>query len=68
MLNKDVIRAGWNSERQSIINHLVKREFNPKYVQKVANNFIDSMVFAGLLCNSEASHRAMFREWEIINQ
>ena len=64
MLNKDVIRAGWNAERQSIINHLIERKFNPKYVQKVASNFIDSMVFAGLPCTSEAAQRAMLREIE----
>ena len=60
MLTKDVIRTGWNAERQSIISHLIERKFNPKYVQMAANNFIDSMVFAGQPCASKAAIRAMF--------
>lgn len=54
-LSKDAIRASWESERESIRQHLLNREvpFNPKSVDKFIENFISSMVFANIPCTSE---------------
>lgn len=59
-LSPGVIRAGWEAERPAIRQLLLERKFTPKAVDKAANNFIESAVFAGIVCTSRDSILAMF--------
>jgi hypothetical protein len=61
MLSDECIRAGWETQRASMREYLVKhRKFNPRTVDKVITNFIESAVFAKLPCAREESVKAMF--------
>ncbi len=52
MLSDACIRAGWEAERENIHKDLLARKFNPRSIDRVADNFIESMVFAKLPCTT----------------
>ncbi len=56
------LRAGWEAERESIRKDLIERKFNPRSVERVIDNFINSMVFAKLPCTTTRGIAASARE------
>lgn len=52
-LSEECIRASWEAERVGIREWCIKeKNFAPKRVDRFTNNFIDSMVYAGIPCGS----------------
>lgn len=64
MLSDRAIRESWEAERDSMRKFLLEeKRFNPKSVNKFIENFIDSMVFAKLVCPSQNGVRAAFQQF-----
>ncbi len=58
------IRASWIAEKESIRQFLIEqKKFNPKSVDKFIHNFVESMVFAKLPCQSRAGVRSAFQQF-----
>ena len=54
------IRASWEAERENMRTFLSGKRFNPKYVDRVVSNFINSMVYAKIPCYSESGIKAAY--------
>lgn len=65
MLSKSCLRAGWEAERESIRDFLVKeKKFNPRTVDKAVTNYIESVVFAGVPCKTKRGIEAAWRQYK----
>lgn len=68
MLSDSCIRAGWEAERDSMRQFLIKeKKFNPKSVERCIDNFIESAVFAKIPCQSEAGITAAWKRYKFEN-
>lgn len=64
MLSDATIRASWIGEKAAIRQWLIEQKrFNPKSVDKFIETFIESMVFAKILCTSDGGMKAAFRQF-----
>jgi len=64
MLSEACIRAGWETQRASIKEFLLKeKKFNPRTVDKAVTTYIESVSFARLPCGKEEAIKAMFAEY-----
>lgn len=66
MLSDQAIRESWEAERESMRKFLLEeKKFNPWSVDDFIENFIDSMVFAKLVCQSKNGLQAAFKRFRL---
>lgn len=64
MLSESSIRKGWEAERENICKDLLAKKFSPKSIDRVADNFVESMVFAKIPCTTRTGVLAAAKQHE----
>lgn len=65
MLTDAEIRASWEAEREELRKFCIEKKFNRKSIERFIDNYIESMVFAKLPCQSTAGIAAAWREYKL---